>query len=129
MVKIKDKISAINALHSIPIMPKLRPKIIIAGTKKITSLEMDSKVELIESPQDCRNIVADLTMQVKIIPLKYILKQSLAYSIYELLPDPNNEIIKSGANSKIRKAIVPIIVQIINICFKVSLTRSKLPAP
>ena len=85
MVKIKDKISAINALHSIPIMPKLRPKIIIAGTKKITSLEMDSKVELIESPQDCRNIVADLTMQVKIIPLKYILKQSLAYSIYDKL--------------------------------------------
>ena len=65
--------------------------IIIAGTKKITSLAKAKIVDLTLEPIDCNKIEIDLIKQVKIIPPKKIRKQYLAYSKYSIpLPLPKN---------------------------------------
>ena len=48
---------------------------IIDGTKKITSLDKASRVDLKLEPIDCKRIEIDLIKQVKMIPPKNILKQ------------------------------------------------------
>ena len=54
-------------------------------------------------------MAADFIKQLRIIPLKKILTQRRAYSVYSgLLFFPKREITKSGASSKIRKKTVPI---------------------
>ena len=70
-------------------------RIMIEGTKKITSLAKASKVDLKLEPIDCNKIDIDLIRQVRIMPPKKILKQYLAYSKYsKVLPVPKILIIK-----------------------------------
>ena len=79
----KAKISAIIALHNI--VTTLHDKvaiIIIAGTKKITSLTKASKVDFSPEPIDCNNIDIDFVKHVSTIPPKNIFKQYFEYSIY-----------------------------------------------
>ena len=121
---INAKISAIIALHNIVTTLWLKVAIIIiAGTKKITSLANANKVDLTLDPIDCNIIDNDLVIQVNIIPPKKIRKQYLAYSIYSNeLPLPKILIIKVGKISNNPKAIHPIIKLVIKIYFIVSLT-------
>ena len=87
-------------------------RIIEDGTKIITSRRRASKVDFPLFPIDCKIIDVDFIKQVIIIPLKKILTQSRAYSMYSgELPFPKIEITISGKNSKIRKTAVPIAAQ------------------
>ena len=81
-------------------------------------------------PRDWSMMAADFIKQVRMMPLKKILTQSRAYSVYSgLLFFPKREITKSGASSKIRKKTVPIARTIFVIVLIVSFTRSTFPAP
>ena len=81
-------------------------------------------------PRDWSMMAADLIKQVRMMPLKKILTQRRAYSVYSgLLFFPKREITKSGVNSKIRKKTVPIVRTIFVIVLIVSFTRSTFPAP
>ena len=66
----------------------------------ITSRSRASRVDLPLFPRDCSIMAADFIKQVRMIPLKKILTQSRAYSVYSgLLLFPKREITKSGASS------------------------------
>ena len=88
----------------------------------ITSRSRASRVDFPLLPRDWSMMAVDLIKQVRIIPLKKILTQSRAYSVYsELLFFPKREITKFGASSKIRKKTVPIARTIFVIVFIVRL--------
>ena len=75
-------------------------------------------------------MAADFIKHVRMIPLKKILTQSRAYSVYSgLLFFPKSEITKFGASSKIRKNTVLIARTIFVIVLIVSFTRYTFPAP
>ena len=75
----------------------------------ITSRSRASRVDFPLLPRDWSMMAADFIKQLRIIPLKKILTQRRAYSVYSgLLFFPKREITKSGASSKIRKKTVPI---------------------
>ena len=83
-------------------------RIIEEGTKTITSRSRASSMDLPLFPRDWSMLAADFIKQVRMIPLKKILTQRRAYSVYSgLLFFPKREITKSGASSKIRKNTVP----------------------
>ena len=95
----------------------------------ITSRSRASRVDFPLLPRDWSMMAADFIKQVRIIPLKKILTQSRAYSVYSgLLFFPKREITKSGASSKIRKKRLPTDRTIFVIVLIVSFTRSTFPA-
>ena len=66
----------------------------------ITSRSRASRVDFPLLPRDWSMMAADFIKQVRMIPLKKILTQSRAYSVYSgLLFFPKREITKSGASS------------------------------
>lgn len=96
----------------------------------ITSRSRASRVDFPLLPRDWSMMAEDFIKQVRMMPLKKILTQRRAYSVYSgLLFFPKREITKSGASSKIRKNTVPIARTIFVIVFIVSFTRSTFPAP
>ena len=94
---------------------------IMVGTKKITSLDSASRVDLRLDPMDCNTIDNDLVILVRIIPPRKILKQYFAYSKYSK-EFPKIFMIPVGKNSNNIKAIQPIIKFVCKIYFIVSFT-------
>ena len=108
-MKITANVNAITSLTSeaqsiVTMLWLTTARITDAGTKAITSRMRASRVDFPLFPSDWSMIAADFIKQVRMIPLRKILTQSRAYSVYSgLLPFPKIEITRSGASSKIKK--------------------------